>query len=270
MGRGMVHQMPEYQNWLLTEEGRVATLTLNRPQAMNNLTAETLYELRDVTTYLRTKKDVWVVVVQGQGRHFSTGMDVRLFKERLDASEKANREFLLSLQRCLDDFESLEKPTVAKLHGFCIGGGLILALCCDFRVASRRTVFSLPEVRLGLGVIMGTQRITRLVGVAVTKELILLGKRFNAQAAQAYGLLHRVVSPDELDATVAALAVKFSRLPPRAVGIAKRIIDAGHNLSVRESQDLEIDAQAELLDSPDLREAVESFLENRRPTFIGE
>jgi enoyl-CoA hydratase len=266
----MKPMMSEYQHWLLSEEGHLATLTLNRPDAMNSLTSQTLYELRDVTAYLRTRRNVWVIIVQGQGRHFSTGMDVSVIQERLDQSEQANRAYLLSLQQCLDDFEALEKPTIAKLQGFCIGGGLILALCCDFRIASQRTVFSLPEVKLGIGVIMGTQRVTRVAGVAATKEMILLGKRFSANDAQAYGLVNRVVLPDELDAAVAALAEKFQQLPPRTVGIAKRIINVGHNLSMRESQNLEIDAQAELLDSPDLQEAIESYLEKRRPQFTGE
>jgi len=117
---------------------------------------------------------------------------------------------------------------------------------------------------------MGTQRLTRVVGVATTKEMILLGKRLKASVAQAYGLLHQVVPPDELDAAVAALADKFRRLPPCTVGIAKRIINSGHNLSMRESQNLELDAQAELLDSLDLREAIESYLEKRQPRFTGE
>ena len=193
-----------------------------------------------------------------------------MIRGRLHQSEQVNRGYLLSLQRCLDEFESLEKPTIAKLRGFCIGGGLVLALCCDFRIASQRTIFSLPEVRLGLPIIMGTQRLTRVAGVAAAKEIIMLGKRFNASAAQAYGLLHQVVPPGELDAAVAALADKFQRLPPRTVAIAKRIINLGHNLSMRDSQNLELDAQAELLDSPDLREGRESYSEKRRPRFTGE
>ena len=262
--------MIEFQNWLLIEEEHIATLTLNRPEHMNSLTAEMLFELREITDYLRTRRDIWVVIVQGQGKHFSTGMDINVIRARLDQSEQANREYLLSLQQCLDEFEVLEKPTIAKLCGFCIGGGLVLALCCDFRIASQSTTFSLPEVRLGLPVIMGTQRLTRVVGVAATKEMILLGRRFNTDVAQAYGLVHEVVPPDELDAAVAALADRFQRLPPRTVGIAKRIINSGHNLSMRDSQNLEIDALAELLDSPDVREAIESTLEKRRPRFGGE
>ena len=259
----------EYQHWLLSEEGHVATLTLNRPDAMNSLTPKTLYELRDVTAYLCTRRNVWAVIVEGQGKHFSTGMDVSVIQERLDQSEQANREYLLGLQQCLDDFEALEKPTIAKLKGFCIGGGLILALCCDFRIASQRTIFSLPEVKLGMGVIMGTQRVTRVAGVAATKEMILLGKRFNANAALEYGLVNKVVPPEELDAAVAALAARFRALPPRTVGVAKRIIDAGYHLSMRESQDLEVEAQAELLASHDVREAFESYLDKRQQRFTG-
>jgi enoyl-CoA hydratase len=266
----MEHMMTEYRNWLLTEEERIATLTLNRPDDLNSLTAETLFELRDITARLRSRKSVWVVIVQGQGKHFSTGMDLNVIKGGLDQTEQANREHLLSLQRCLDEFEALEKPTIAKLRGFCIGGGVILALCCDFRIASRRTIFSLPEVRLGLPIIMGTQRLARVAGVAAAKEMILLGGRFNASAAQARGLLHQVVPPDELDAAVASLADKFKRLPPLTVGVAKRIINSGHDLSMRDSQNLELDALAELLESPDMREAMESYSEKRRPRFTGE
>jgi enoyl-CoA hydratase/carnithine racemase len=262
--------MTEYQNWLLSEEGHIATLTLNRPEAGNNLTPETFYELRAITTSLQTRKNIWAVIVQGQGKYFSTGIDVEMLKGRLDKPEQDNRAFLLELQACLDDFEKLEKPTIAKLHGFCIGGGLILALCCDFRIASQRTVYSLPEVRLGIGVIMGTQRVTRVAGVAATKEMILLGKRFGAKTAQHYGLIHEIVPPDELDARVAALADRFNLLPPRTVGISKRIINSGQDLPLRESQDLEVEAQMDLLDSPDMREALESYLEKREPKFIGE
>ena len=265
-----LNRRPWFPRWLLSEEAHTATLTLNRPETMNSLTPDTLYELRDITARLRTRRGVWVVIVQGQGRHFSAGMDVSVIREGLEQSEQTNREFLLGLQQCLDDFEALEKPTIAKLKGFCIGGGLILALCCDFRTASQRTVFSLPEVRLGIGVIMGTQRMVRMAGGAATKKMVLLGRRFNASVAQAHGLVTSVVPPGRLDAAAEALAKGFLSLPPRTVGISKRIINTGHNLSMRESEDLEIDAQCELLDSPDFREAVESYLEKRPPQFAGE
>ncbi len=262
--------MPDYQHWLFDQRDRIATLTINRPDQLNSLTPETFRELRDITARLRASKDVWAVIVQGQGEHFSVGVDVAVIGSMIDQAEEPYRETLRELQQCLDAFEALEKPTIARLHGFCLGGGLILALCCDFRIASQRTMFGFPEVKRGIAVIMGTQRVTRVAGVAATKEMILLADYFDAGAAQGYGLLHKVVPPDELDDAVAALADKFRELPPRTVGIAKRIIDRGHDLPLRASQDLEIDAQAELLGSPDFKEAVRSFFEKRSPRFVGE
>jgi len=127
----------------------------------------------------------------------------------------------------------------------------------------------LPEVKLGIAVIMGTQRISRVVGMAAAKELVLLGDRFNVQTARALGLVHKAVPPDQLDAAVASLAGKFDRLPPRTIAVAKRILTEGYYLPLRDSEDLEIDAQAQLLHSQDLREAIESYLAKREPRFTG-
>jgi enoyl-CoA hydratase/carnithine racemase len=117
---------------------------------------------------------------------------------------------------------------------------------------------------------MGTHRITRLVGPAVTKELLFFGHNLRAHTAEAFGLVHQVVEPEKLDQAVATMANRCTRLAPRTIGAIKRIINDGYHLSLRESQNLEIDAQAELLDSPDFKEAVVSYLENRSPQFIGE
>ncbi|TES91672.1 MAG: enoyl-CoA hydratase/isomerase family protein [Anaerolineales bacterium] len=237
---------------------------------MKSLTEETLYELQAVARYLDTSKDLWVVVLQGQGDHFSSGVDLELIQSRLDKPDKANRKLLSDLQACFDEFEALEKPTIAKLDGFCMGGGLVLALCCDFRIASRRTVFSLPEVQLGLPILMGTQRLTRVVGMGATKEMILLSERLNARKAQEYGMLHQGVPLDELDDVVRKFAEKFLTLPPRTVGLAKRTINVGCDMTLQESQELEIDTLTELLKSPDVMEAFESYTEKRPPKFSGE
>jgi enoyl-CoA hydratase/carnithine racemase len=262
--------MNDYQDWLLKQDGRIAELTLNRPQVSNSLASQTLQELRDVVAELRHNKDVWVVVLKGAGEQFSTGVDVNLISEKIQESEETVRTFLEDQQRCLDEFESFEKPVIAQLHGYCIGGGLILALCCDFRIASERTLFSLPEIRLGFPVLWGTQRIERLVGQAAAKELILLGKRFTAEQARSYGLVHQVVPAEQLGPTTVALAKEFLNLPPRAVAIAKRIINASYNASIRENEDEEVEALTELLTSPDLREAVQSFLEKRPARYTGQ
>jgi enoyl-CoA hydratase/carnithine racemase len=261
--------MPTYQHWRVTEDDHIATLTLNRPEANNSLVPETLAELRAITADLRADRDTWAVVLQGQGEHFCTGIDTTILESLPGHPENIFRERLLEMQLAFDDFEALEKPIVAKLQGFCLGGGLVLALCCDFRIASQKTVFALPEIKMGMAILMGTQRITRIAGMAATKELVLLGKRLNSQTAHAYGLVHQIVPASQLDTTVNALADKFRKLPPRATAVAKRIINQGYHLSLRESQNLEIDAQAQLLDSPDFHEAVKSYLEKRTTQFIG-
>jgi enoyl-CoA hydratase/carnithine racemase len=117
---------------------------------------------------------------------------------------------------------------------------------------------------------MGTHRLTRVAGPAVTKELILLAENFRAQRALELGIVHRVVEPEGLDVAVANLAAKFRKLPPRTVGMAKRIIDEGSYLSLREGQNLEVEAQTTLLNSRDLLEAIDSFFENRAPEYVGE
>ncbi len=262
--------MSSYQDWILSREGHIANLTLNRPRVKNSMTDTTLSELRAISDVLAGDRDTWVVILRGQGRHFSAGVDLGLIQSFLDQSEEDGRTGLAQMQQCLDVFEALPKPTIACLQGFVIGGGLVLALCCDFRVASASTIFSLPEIKLGIPVLLGTQRLSRIAGIAVAKEMILLGERFGADHALAEGLVHRIVPDEELDTAVAALAEKFLALPPRTVSVAKRLIMEGYSIPFAQSQALELEAHAHLRSSPDVREAIASYLAKRPPTFTGE
>jgi enoyl-CoA hydratase/carnithine racemase len=262
--------MTDFKNWQLKINNRIATLSLNRPDHSNGLTPDTFGELGQITQQLGNEKDVWVVILDGHGRHFSIGVDVDLIGQIPQIDDDDFRHRLADMQAHLDDFEALEKPTIAKLHGFCLGGGLILALCCDFRFASQRSVFGFPEAKRGIPVLMGTQRVSRIAGIANTKEMLYLAETFNAASAQRYGLVQQICPPEELDGAVEAFAQKFLDLPPRTVGQVKRILQEGIELPLRESQDLEIETQIELKDSPDFQEAIRSFLEKRPPKFVGE
>jgi enoyl-CoA hydratase/carnithine racemase len=258
-----------YQNWLFEIQDHVATITINRPQKLNSLSADTLYELREISHELQNNVDVWCIVLQGAGANFTAGVDVKQIGAMVGQDKAGFAETLRDLQDCIDHFEAISKPIIAKIRGHCVGGGVILATCCDFRVADTTARFHVPEVQLGIAVIMGTQRITRICGVANTKEMIILAEPFDAQKAQSFGLLHRIAEADELDNTVAAITKRLCQLPPRTLSISKRIIDEGEKMSLRASQELEIDLQAELLDSPDLKEAIAAFFEKRPPKFLG-
>lgn len=258
-----------YKNWLLEIDEHVAHLMLNRPEAMNTITREALQELRTITQYLKDREDVWVVTLQGVGANFSVGVDMKVIGEMVGQDSEVFRHYMRELQDCLEIFEALEKPTIAKIRGYCIGGGLILALCCDFRIAAESAIFSFPEVKRGIAVVMGTQRIIRVAGTAATKEMIMLGERFDAQMALKWGLLHQVAADDALDLTVSNAAEKFEHLPPLTVAIIKRIIQRGEEMTFKDSQRLEIDSQTGILNTEDFKEGVASFFEKRPPHFKG-
>lgn len=261
--------MTSYTNWHLSIQDHVATLTLNRPQAMNSLTPETLYELEAISKQIAEDRDIWALILTSAGEHFSVGVDVSAIGQMVGQDPQAYRAHLGALQACLDAFEAIPQPTIACIRGYCIGGGLLMALCCDFRIADTTAIFYLPEVALGIAVIMGTQRITRVAGIAATKAMVLLAERFSAQQAQAYGLLHDLVTPEALIPRVEQLANRFRQLPPRTVRIAKRIIDEGAGMTLAESQALEMTLQEDLLTSEDFAEGVRAFFEKRPPRFTG-
>ena len=257
-----------YTHWLLVKEQHLLRLTINNPTKKNRFSQQLFLELRQIIDYINNTADIWVVVIEGAGGHFSSGVDVSLIGQMLGKSEAIYQENLKLLQTIFDDFEAIEKPTIAKIEGYCLGGGIILALCCDFRIVADNAIFGLPEVKRSIGVIMGTQRITRVAGIAAAKEMILLGDNFDAQQAKAYGLVNRVVPVDGLENAVNELAQKFMHLPPLAVGVCKRIIQEGQ-FAERAGQDLEIKAQYELLATQDFQEAIKSFFEKRAPEYLG-
>ena len=199
---------------------------------------------------------------------FLAGVDVSLIGDMIGQDYKAYQNNLRESQSVLDAFEALEKPTIAALRGYVVGGGMILALCCDFRIAADNAIFGLPEVKRSIGVIMGTQRITRTIGIAHTKELVMLGNNIKASRAYEMGLVNEVVPQDQLKERVRQFATQFLELPPLAVGLCKQIINEGQFLE-RAGQELEIEAQATLLNTADFKEAIASFFEKRKPVFKG-
>lgn len=258
----------EYQHWKLEIKGHIVRLILNRPKQKNRLGALTFSELKEITEWISENEEIWVVLLDAEGPDFSAGVDVSLIAGMIGQDKETYENNLRASQSILDAFEALEKPTIACLKGHCVGGGVILAMCCDFRIAASNTIFSLPEVKRSIGVIMGTQRITRVAGIAACKEMVMLGNPVPIEKAIKFGMVHEVVEVQDLSQKGLEFAQQFLELPPLAVGVCKRIINEGQFLE-RAGQDLEIEAQAELLDTEDFQEAISSFFEKRRPVYKG-
>jgi enoyl-CoA hydratase/carnithine racemase len=189
-------------------------ITLNRPEKLNPLGPATLLELVEASRLFDSKPEIKVVVVSGRGRAFSAGADLAAFVRRDGSppSPSATREAADAGRRMAEAIESMRAVTVARLHGHCVGGGVILASACDLRVAADDVRFSIPEVDLGIPLTWGgIPRLVREIGPAMTKELVMTCRPFGAGEAQAVGFVNRVVPAAELDATVEDLVSQLER-----------------------------------------------------------
>ncbi|MFQ5777612.1 MAG: enoyl-CoA hydratase/isomerase family protein [Terriglobia bacterium] len=259
--------MGDYRTILLEVSDGIATLTVNRPQVRNALGAETVEEIQAALRELTGRDDVGVVVLTGAGeKAFVSGADIREIRQR------GKREALEAInQRLFTAVETFEKPVIAAVNGYALGGGLELALACDIRIAAQEAVFGFPETGLGImPAAGGTQRLPRIVGWGKAKELILTGERIDAATAERLGLVSRVVPRAELLQAARTMAGKILSRGPLAIRLAK----AALNISARAGLDvgLEVErlAQTILFESKDKREGTTAFLEKRKPEFHGE
>jgi enoyl-CoA hydratase/carnithine racemase len=204
-------------------------ITLNRPDKLNPLSATTLMELVEAARYLDSRHEVKVVVVRGQGRAFSAGADLAAFStsDGSAPAASATREAADAGRRMAEAIESMRAVTVVRLHGHCVGGGLVLAAACDLRVAADDVRFSIPEVDLGIPLAWGgIPRLVREIGPALTKELVMTCRPFSAAEAQAAGFLNRVVPADKLDATVDGLVSQLESKSALTLSATKRHTNA--------------------------------------------
>lgn len=248
--------------------GSAVWLVLNRPQASNALSRGLVAALRAELAALAAAPDVTAVVLTGAGgKAFCAGADL---KERLAMTLDETRAFLDELGALAQAIEDHPAPVVAAIAGAALGGGLELALAADLRVADETARLGLSEVRLGIipGV-GGTQRLARLCGVAIAKELILTGRRVDAAGAARVGLVTTVCPAGQLEQTVAALTAELAAGAPRALAQAKRAIDRGFALPLPEALRIERTCYEALLTSDDRNEGLRAFAEKRPPRFTG-
>ena len=252
----------------LTVEGTTATITVDRPKALNALNTSTLEQLEEALAAVAQKRELRGLIVTGAGeKAFVAGADIA---EMMNLNLEQSLAFAARGHRVFDALERLHCPTLAAVNGFALGGGCELALACDLIYASETAKFGLPEVSLGIiPGFGGTQRLSRLVGRARAKELIFTGDLVDAARAKAIGLALDVVPATQLLAHCQAVIGRISKKGPLAVARAKRVIAEGADLPLGAANQLEREAFADLFQSGDRREGMTAFLEKRPATFHG-
>ena len=254
-----------YENILLAVDGPVATITLNRPQALNALNAPLLSELVDALTKLDADEAVRCIVITGNERAFAAGADI---KEMAEASsvDMLRRNALARY----DAVRKIAKPIIAAVSGWALGGGCELAMACDMIVASETARFGQPEINIGImpgaG---GTQRLTRALGKARAMELILTGDYLSAHEAHARGLVNRVAPPELYLEEAQKLARRIAAQPPVAVRLAKDAVLKAQDLSIVEGLDYERRVFYLLFATEDQKEGMAAFIEKRPPQWKG-
>ncbi|HSV83194.1 MAG TPA: enoyl-CoA hydratase/isomerase family protein [Ramlibacter sp.] len=246
----------------------IATMTLNRPKNLNCFSQQMFAEWRHVVERVAYDRDIKVLVITGEGRAFSSGVDLNVL-----GSEKLPHEFRFYYRqnhRGFDDLEALEKPVIAAINGICFGGGVELSLSCDILFAADNAKFCLAENQLGCIPATGAcNRMIAYVGLAKTKELVMAAEPIDAEEAWRIGLVNHVVPANKLLDEVYAYAERMIQKSPMAMGMGKHIINLCLNTDMHTGRYLERLGQSCLVQSEDHREGMAAFFEGRKPVFKG-
>ena len=246
----------------LTKKDNIAVITMNRPEALNALSKAVFADLEAVLDDVENDDDVYVVVITGAGRAFIAGADIGEMApmnvaEGLAFSELGNR--------LLMRVDMMEKPTIAAVNGFALGGGCEMALACDIRIASEKAKFGQPEV--GLGIIPGfggTQRMARIIGTGVAMELIYTADTIDAQKAKEIGMVNYVVPAEELMNKTMEMAHKICKNAQKAIRVSKMAIRRGIDCDISTAVTYEALAFATCFGTEDQKEGMQAFLEKRK------
>lgn len=255
-------------------EDNILVVSIARPEKRNALTPDMVDALSAAIRAADNDPKVRAVVVHGEGPVFSAGIDLASLGGAMGDADinpaRALRKLATRLQDALNNIEALELPVIGALHGQVIGLGLEVALAFDLRVASSDCQLSIPEARVGLVAdVGGTTRLARCVGPSRAKDMLLTARSVPADEALSWGLVNRVVPATEVLPAALALAQQIAQNAPLAVGLAKLIVDQGDGLPKHTQMAIERWAQSQLIDTADVAEAVQAFMEKRPPKFRG-
>ena len=255
-----------YNTVLFGVEDEVATLTFNRPERLNALNAEMFGEIAKVFNQVRQNPEIRALILTGQGRAFIAGADI---KELSEADPLKARQISAFGQEVFSTVERLPIPVLAAVNGFALGGGCELAMACDIIYASEEARFGQPEINLGvMPGLGGTQRLARLVGLGIAKDLCFTGRIIDASEARAIGLVARVFPAANLMAECLKVARSLAQKGSFVLQTMKQVMDRGFGLDLRSALALEADAFGLCFAHPDAREGTTAFLEKRPPKFL--
>jgi len=255
----------ELKHILYEKKDGVAEITMNRPEVLNSIDYEVLYELEAVLDDLYADAGLRAAIITGAGKAFVAGADIAAMR---DFPAAKGREFNLFGQQLLNRLEGCPFPVIAAVNGFALGGGLELAMACDIRMASSRAKMGLPEVKLGIfpgyG---GTQRLSRLTNVGIAKYYIFTGEIFTAARAYEMGVVQEVLEPEQLMERARALAAQIAANSPVGVRMAKRAINHGLEVGQTNAIAFDSEAYATVFATQDRVRGMTAFLKKAPPAF---
>jgi len=254
-------------NVLIERRGVVGLVIVNRPEQMNSMNSETRSDLANAFMDLGKDSEISVIILTGApGKAFIAGADIKEFLERdMSSQEALEKDWIVTKV-----ISNSSKPVIAMIDGFCLGGGLEIAMACDLRIASDRSKLGQPEINLGIipgaG---GTQRLTRLIGEGRAMEMILTGRMITAEEACNYGILNFTYSADELEVKTMEIANTIASKSSYAIERAKKSVKAVSQMNLEEGLKLEREMFIECANSEDGKEGITAFIEKRKPDFKG-
>lgn len=255
-----------FRNLIVEKNERIAIIKINRPSVLNALNKETLVELLQVLSGFQHDDEADVIIITGEGdKAFVAGADIA-YMQGLTPME--GRAFGALGQKVFRTIEIMPQPVIAAVNGFALGGGCELALCCDFRLASHRAKFGQPEV--GLGIIPGfggTQRLARLIGPGMAKQLLYTGQMIGADEALRVGLVNGITEPEQLLQTARGLAQAICRQGQLAVRLCKSSVNEGMQVDIDRGMSIEADLFGLCFSTLDQKEGMQAFLDKRQPQF---
>jgi len=249
---------------------KIGILTLNRPDKLNAFDETMIREIRQVVWRANFDEDIRVMIITGAGRGFCAGRDILGLDYENNLPTAQYRAYVRANHEMLDDLEALEKPVIAAVNGICAGGGVEIAIACDFRIAARGAEFVLTENKLGVLPASGAcSRMIQMIGIGRLKEMVMAALPVPADKAEAIGLVHRVYEPAKMMDGALDFARYLLDRSPIAMGMAKHIINTCQNVDTETGRILERLGQSVLITTDDAKEGNRAFREKRQPNFRG-